>query len=316
MITRRFVEVLFVVLMVPFSAHAGMPAMSGGAVPAVGAGKATPAPAVSVTAGGAEHIAPQPAVTAGEDVSIQEAGLVRLSQAGEGGIPATPAGDALTGSSSHGETAENDYQEEAEGPKIADPLEPWNRMMFTFNDKLYFWVLKPTAQGYNYVAPQPVRVAVRNLFSNAAAPVRFVNSLLQLKLYAAGTELARFALNTTFGLAGLFDVAEDQFNLYGQNEDLGQTLGSYGVGPGVYIVWPVFGPSSLRDTVGLAGDSFLNPLNYISPAEALLGVRTYETVNKTSLSIGEYEDMKAATVEPYTSVKDAFAQHRSYLIKE
>lgn len=306
--------VLFVVLLVPLSAHAGLPSATGnGSAPSAGADTATSVP----TVGGDAHIAPMAAEPAIDAVANIDTGTTLLAQAGQGGIPATPAGEGLTtGDSTHGEAVDKENREEGEGPKISDPLEPWNRMMFTFNDKLYFWVLKPVSQGYNYVAPQPVRVAVRNLFSNAAMPVRFVNSLLQLKFRAAGTELARFTLNTTFGLAGLFDVAEDQFDLTGQNEDLGQTLGSYGIGAGVYIVWPIFGPSSLRDTVGIAGDSFLNPLNYISPVEALFGVRTYETVNKTSLSIGEYEDMKAATVEPYTSVKDAYVQHRNYLIKE
>ncbi len=343
--TRRTVVALFVMMLMPLSVQAGVTET------ATVAG--TERAAVSVSSTGVQGVKVQPAVadanvdrqkqvvadTEGvKSAPVEAAKLSRVgrsddavpgattsaatdrtvfAQAGEGGIPSTPAGEGLNKpETSHDEATANEYPAEEEAPKISDPLEPWNRAMFTFNDKLYFWVLKPVAQGYNYVAPQPVRVAMRNLFSNAAAPVRFVNALLQLKFRVAGTELARFGLNTTFGLAGLFDVAEDQFNLYGQNEDLGQTLGSYGVGSGVYIVWPVFGPSSLRDTVGLVGDGFLNPLNYISPTAAMFGVRSYETVNKTSLSIGEYEDLKAAAVDPYVSVRDAYVQHRNYLIKE
>lgn len=322
MFIRKAGAVLFVMLMVPAVVHAGSvkrPVVKAPAAKTVvakvpAAQTVTPQAAPSAV----RDAAPAPAATAVENpAAVPAPEAVVVAQGGEGGTAATPAGDGLVTGGVLAKPAESgDAGEDEEIVKISDPLEPWNRAMFTFNDKLYFWVLKPAAQGYSAVAPQPVRVAMRNLFSNAAAPVRFVNALLQLKFRVAGTELSRFTLNTTFGVAGLFDVAEDQFNLSSQSEDLGQTLGNYGVGFGPYIVWPVFGPSSLRDSIGLAGDSFLSPLNYIDPVSAMFGVRTYETVNKTSLVIGEYEDMKEATVEPYVSVRDAFAQRRAYLIKE
>ncbi len=146
---------------------------------------------------------------------------------------------------------------------IADPLEPINRVFFHFNDKLYFWVLKPAASGYKAVVHQEIRVGVRNFFSNLVTPVRFVNCLLQANFKGAGTETARFALNTTFGVAGFFDLAKDQFNLKKKEEDFGQTLGVWGLGPAFYINWPILGPSSLRDTFGFAGDMFLDPLTYL-----------------------------------------------------
>src|SRR3990172_6946320 len=178
-----------------------------------------------------------------------------------------------------GSVARQDEQppdETAEEEGIADPLEPWNRAMFTFNDKFYFWVLKPVSKGYGAVIPEWGRVRVRNVFRNILMPVRFVNSLLQLKLKAAGVELVRFVANTAAGFGGMFDVAGDNPGLKAGNEDFGQTLGVYGIGDGFYIVWPFLGPSSLRDTAGLAGDYFLSPVSYITPLEDGLMVRSYE----------------------------------------
>lgn len=204
----------------------------------------------------------------------------------------------------------------AEEVTIADPIEPVNRAIFQFNDKFYFWLLKPAAQGYNYVVPEPVRVSVKNFFKNVTMPVRFVNSLLQGKFKGAGTELARFGINTTIGLVGFFDVAKTRFDISPQERDFGQTLGVYGMGGLMYIVWPFLGPSTVRETIGLAGDSFLDPVSYIEPVEAAFGVSAYERINKVSLSLGEYEDMKAASVEPYIGVRDAYIQYRKGLIKK
>lgn len=199
---------------------------------------------------------------------------------------------------------------------IADPIEPLNRAVFQFNDKLYFWVLKPVARGYNFIVPEPVRVSVRNFFSNVKMPVRFVNTLLQGKFEGASTEIARFCLNSTLGLAGFFDVAKSTFDLSAYDEDFGQTLGFYGMGGLMYIVWPILGPSTVRDSIGMAGDSMLNPVSYISPLAASLGVRTYEQINKTSLELGTYEDIIAASVEPYIGVRDGYIQLRKKQIKK
>lgn len=207
----------------------------------------------------------------------------------------------------NGEIAEEDY--------IPDPLEPWNRAMFTFNDKLYFWVAKPLARGYSVLVPEWGRVRVKNVFHNISMPVRFVNNLLQLKIHKAGTELLRFVFNTTFGVAGMFDVAKN-IDLRVQEEDLGQTLGVYGIGNGFYIVWPVLGSSSIRDTVGTVGDFFLEPVSYITPTEALIGVRTFDYINETSLHIGDYEDFKESAIDPYISLKSAYIEYRKNKIKK
>ena len=211
---------------------------------------------------------------------------------------------------------EAEMEEADEDVTIADPIEPVNRVMFQINDKFYFWLFKPAAQGYNAVVPEPARISVKNFFKNVAMPVRFVNSLLQGKFKRAGTELARFGINTIIGLVGFFDVAKSRFDMNQNNADFGQTLGVYGMGGLMYIVWPLMGPSTIRETIGMAGDSFLNPVSYIDPSEAALGVTAYEILNKTSLELGTYEDMKAASVEPYIGVRDAYIQHRNGLIKK
>ncbi len=208
-------------------------------------------------------------------------------------------------------------QEQEQYETIADPLEPINRIFFTFNDKLYFWLLKPIAKGYGKVVPEPARVGIRNFFSNLLMPIRLINCLLQGKLKAAGTETIRFIINSTVGFLGVQDVAKNEGHLEVHEEDLGQSLGVYGLGPGIYINWPIFGPSSLRDTVGMIGDFFLDPVNYaVTRTKYRIAVKGYDKVNSTSLTIGEYESLKKAALDPYVAVRDAYFQYRRNLIKK
>jgi phospholipid-binding lipoprotein MlaA len=199
---------------------------------------------------------------------------------------------------------------------IADPIEPINRAFFYFNDKLYFWLLKPLARGYGFILPQTVRIGLRNFFDNLSFPIRFVNCLLQGKFEGAGREANRFAVNSTVGLLGLIDVAEEKMGIKEQDEDFGQTLGFYGLGPGFYIDWPILGPSSLIDTVGIAGDIPLDPVSYTGETFIALPVRSFDIVNRTSLTIGEYEDLKRASLDPYVAMRDAYYQFRQNKIKE
>jgi phospholipid-binding lipoprotein MlaA len=194
---------------------------------------------------------------------------------------------------------------------IADPWEPFNRAMHTFNDRLYFWILKPVAQGYNVVVPEPARISVSNFFSNLRAPIRLVNCVLQANPIGAATELFRFMINSTVGLAGLFDPAGgEEINLQRQDTDLGQTLGVWGFGQGIYIVLPFTGPSSLRDTAGIVGDYFLYPISYLDPWYVWSAVRGYEVENEVSLRIGDYEAIKEAAIDPYIAFRDAYVQYR------
>ena len=205
----------------------------------------------------------------------------------------------------------------AEQVTIADPWEPFNRAMFNFNDRLYFGVLKPVAEAYRAVVPEPSRVSVGNFFSNLRSPIRFVNCLLQANVIGAATELFRFMLNSTIGLAGLFDAAgSEEIGLLRQDEDFGQTLGFYGIGQGFYIVWPFLGPSSPRDTVGMAGDYFAYVISYLDPWYAWLTVRVYQATNDTSLAIGNYEAIKEAAIDPYLAVRNAYIQYRQKKVEE
>ncbi len=135
-------------------------------------------------------------------------------------------------------------------------------------------------------------------------------------LAGAGIEVSRFLLNTTVSLAGFFDVATSRFDLKPSKEDFGQTLGFYGMGGLMYIVWPFLGPSNVRDTIGFAGDSFLDPVNYVNPFEAAMGIQAYERINTRSLEIGTYEDMNKSAIDPYIAIRDAYVQYRNAQIKK
>ena len=208
---------------------------------------------------------------------------------------------------------------EVEPVTIYDPFEPFNRMVFKFNDRLYFLFLKPVTRGYNRLVPEKGRVSVRRFFANITTPIRLVNSLLQFKVKEAGNELFRMWINTTIGLAGFMDPAAERWKIYKHREDTGQTLGFYGAGPGFYLNLPFFGPSSLRDSAGLVGDMYLDPVTYLFPHDPIvaIGVVAYDRgVNETSLNIGIYEEMKEDALDPYIFIRDAYHQHRENMISK
>ena len=216
--------------------------------------------------------------------------------------------------------SDNDFFDdefEEDKVEVADPLSPWNRAMFHFNDKLYFWALKPLAKGYKAVTPDFFRTGVKNFFRNITTPIRLVNCILQGKGNAAVVEFSRFFINTTEGVLGFGSPADKYPELIPRDEeDLGQTLAKYGLGNGFYIVWPVLGPSTLRDSIGRAGDFFLDPVSYVEPAEAALGARGLNMVNNISFSIGDYESLKEAAIDPYTALRNVYLQLRKKKIKE
>jgi len=199
---------------------------------------------------------------------------------------------------------------------VADPLSPWNRAMFHFNDKLYFWLLKPLSRGYRAVIPTPVRSGVKNFFRNITMPIRMVSCLLQGKGRAASAELSRFLINSTVGVLGFGNPAKRWPELSPSEEDLGQTLGSYGIGSGFYIVWPILGPSTIRDSVGMVGEWFLDPVSYVHPTEAYLEIWTLDKVNETSFRIGDYESLKEAAIDPYVAFRNAYIQYRKKKVEE
>jgi phospholipid-binding lipoprotein MlaA len=199
---------------------------------------------------------------------------------------------------------------------VADPLEPFNRAMFYVNDKLYFWAFKPLASGYRAVTPKIMRVGVKNFFTNLLGPVRIVNSILQGDGRSAEAEFTKFIYNSTVGILGFGNPSKKYPALNPDPEDLGQTLGKYGIGDGFYIVWPILGASTLRDTIGDLGDSLLNPVSYVEPVEAYLTVRTVDTVNSLSFRLGDYETLKKAALDPYESMRNAYIQIRQSKLRQ
>lgn len=210
---------------------------------------------------------------------------------------------------------EEEYKPDAN--TVYDPLAPWNRAMFQVNDRLYFWILKPMATAYGHVIPQPARKGIKNFFRNIKAPIRIVNCMLQGKGRSAMAEYSGFIINSTAGFLGFRNPAKKYPGLNPGEEDLGQTLGRYGVHNGIYLVWPFIGPSTLRDTVGLVADTvFLNPVSYVEPLEIRIGITAEETINNTSLKIGDYESLKNASIQPYEAFRNAYIQYRNSQVNE
>jgi phospholipid-binding lipoprotein MlaA len=211
-------------------------------------------------------------------------------------------------------------EEGEEVAQIPDPFRPWNNAMFQINDKLYFWVLKPVAEGYKLVVSEPIRNLFYNFFDNLRAPSRLVNNLLQGKMKGAGNEFIRFVFNSTAGLGGLADAAKELLHIQKTSVDFGQTLGRYGVGQWFYLVWPVIGPSSPRDMLGFAVDRAMYPFSYISYTNisfgAATGIAVFETINDTSFNIGDYETFKKAAIDPYVSMRSAYVQIRKKAVEE
>ncbi|WP_394809279.1 VacJ family lipoprotein [Nitrosomonas sp.] len=213
-----------------------------------------------------------------------------------------------------------------------DPLEPMNRAVFNFNEMVYDNVFDPVARGYKKVTPDPVELVVGNFFSNLNDVVVITNSVLQLNYKSALASSARLLINTTFGIFGLIDIASDisaasDINLNKRNEDFGQTLGHYGVGSGAYIVLPLLGPSSARDTFGLAVDSFfmdpvtqgvtgvfMKDVDYINAAALRLPVATVRTINARAQFLDDDKTLEEAALDKYEFTRDAYLQRRTSLV--
>ncbi len=199
---------------------------------------------------------------------------------------------------------------------VSDPLYYFNYAMYSFNDVFYLYLFEPLAKGYKAATPTTFRKGVKNFFHNLLFPVRFVNNLLQGEITDAGSEVGIFLVNSTAGVLGFGQVAQNTLDMETADEDLGQTFGAWGIGNGFYLVLPILGPSSLRDGVGLIGDAFLKPVNYLEPWEASLGVNAYERLNKTTFYIGDYKALKDAAIDPYAALRDAYIQNRAEKVKE
>ncbi|CCD38574.1 Surface lipoprotein [Candidatus Paraburkholderia kirkii UZHbot1] len=198
-------------------------------------------------------------------------------------------------------------------PTKGDPFESYNRTMFTINDKIDQYVLKPVANGYVFVVPEPVRNSVTNFFSNIGDVYIAANNLLKLRIADGVSDIMRVAINTLFGVGGLFDVATIA-KLPKHAGDFGLTLGHYGVPFGPYVVLPLLGPSTVRDTSGLVVDYFGNPLTYVSPASVSWALYGVNLVNTRANLLGATDVLADAALDKYSFVRNAYLQRRQYLI--
>jgi phospholipid-binding lipoprotein MlaA len=200
-------------------------------------------------------------------------------------------------------------------PTRGDPLEGLNRTVFTFNDKVDQYALKPVAQAYVRALPQPVQDSVTNFFSNIGDVYTAANDLLQLKITDGVEDVMRVTINTVFGVGGLFDVAT-LARLPKHTADFGLTLGHYGVPPGPYLVLPLLGPSTVRDTAGMLAEFEADLTTYIQPIwvrTTLYGVRV---VSERASLLGAENLLAGAALDKYSFVRDAYLQRRQYLISD
>jgi phospholipid-binding lipoprotein MlaA len=193
-----------------------------------------------------------------------------------------------------------------------DPWEHWNRKVFNFNEDLDRTVLKPVATTYNDVVPQPVRRGVGNFFNNFADAWSAINNMLQGKFEAGVEDATRVGANTLFGLFGILDVASEM-GLDHHYEDFGKTLGRYGVGAGAYVVLPLLGPSTVRDTAALPLDRLATAPAFFSGTKTQIGLTVLQVVNTRSSLLGATSVIDDIALDKYTFIRDAYLQRRGSL---
>jgi phospholipid-binding lipoprotein MlaA len=191
----------------------------------------------------------------------------------------------------------------------SDPWEPFNRVVFQFNDDFDTAFLKPVAKGYQAITPAPVDRGITNFFENLADVRNTVNNALQFKMTRAATSLGRVVVNSTVGVLGFVDVASNM-NLPKYNEDFGQTLGAWGVDSGPFVVLPLLGPSTARDTVGLVGDWYTDPLTYVNDGGVAWGLKGLRIIDRRADLLAASKVLEQAALDPYSFVRDAYLQRR------
>ena len=194
-----------------------------------------------------------------------------------------------------------------------DPLEGYNRAMYSFNDFADRAVMKPAAKAYDAVTPDPISRGISNFFSNLNEITVILNDLLQFKFSQAADDTGRFLLNSTVGFAGIFDVA-GYAGYTSNDEDFGQTLGAWGVEPGAYVVLPFFGPRNVRDSFGLVADIYTDPVTYIKDNGTRNAVTATRIVDSRASLLGTKKILDEAALDEYIFVRDAYLQRRQDLV--
>jgi phospholipid-binding lipoprotein MlaA len=198
-------------------------------------------------------------------------------------------------------------------PDPKDPFERYNRAAFSFNDAIDKALLKPISQGYKAVMPSFVQRGITNFFANLSDIPTFVNDVLQGKGTMAATHLGRLAINTTFGLGGVMDVATPM-GLERQREDFGQTLGKWGLGSGPYVVLPLLGPSSVRDALALPADFYLDPVHHVADVPWRNSLAATRIVQRRASFLEAEKTLKSIELDPYLFMRDAYLSRRRSLI--
>ncbi|HSW11817.1 MAG TPA: VacJ family lipoprotein [Solimonas sp.] len=195
-----------------------------------------------------------------------------------------------------------------------DPLEPANRRIYAFNEKVDQYIAKPVARGYVAAVPGEMRTGVHNFLSNLGYPTVIINDMLQGKLMQAGRDTGRLLMNTTFGLAGFLDPAT-MVGLERNSEDFGQTLGNWGLGQGWYLMLPFLGPTTNRDLVGRGADQFTTPVSHTDELELQLAVFGLGLVDTRSQLLGS-ESLLREQFDPYVFVRGLYLERRNYLVHD
>ena len=212
---------------------------------------------------------------------------------------------------------EDPFASKLDTPEMPDPFEAYNRYMFDLNQGFYDNIMEPVVREYRDSVNEDVRIGIANIFDNAMAPLKLVSSFLQGDFDKTGRVIGRTIINTTLGLGGIFDVADEAFDIKDVNEDLDQVMGAYGIPTGPYIMLPFFGPSYARNIVGRIGGSFLSPSFHFSPGvEVAVGLSATDELNDTSFILDDIEQMDDSTIDKYESVRDFYGQYRNVLVNE
>ena len=194
-------------------------------------------------------------------------------------------------------------------PILTDPFEDYNRWMFSVNETIYENLLDPVINGYRDTVHENIRISIKNLFSNAMAPVKLVSSLLQLDFEKSGRVIARTLINTTFGIGGLADVAGEEYHIDDINEGFDEALGSFGIPTGPFLVLPLLGPSTTRNTVGRVSGFFMSPSFYFPSGAASVGITVEDNINDASLISDDKKKFLASAPDRYESVRGFYYQN-------
>ncbi len=255
----------------------------------------------------------------GASLLFLAAGCLSPRQKAPVSVPAAEAGTGAPDGKSV--QAGDDDLDEYSTATVSDPLEPLNRATFLINDGLYTVIFRPVSKGYEKVVPKLVRQSIYNAYENVKFPIRFVNNALQGNFTRVGQETGRFVVNSVAGIGGLGRPADHIPAIADvPPADTAQTFAKWGIGNGPYIVLPLLGPSTLRDTVGLAGDYALNPITWVcfvyGDYDWIIAIPAANTLRALPVQLGVYDSVTKNALDRYLAARSAYIQNRNQIAKK